>query len=236
MDGGREVLVAGQRGGEGAPGDGEDLQGSHDPAGVALADALGGQGVDGGHLLPQGAGPLGAGALLQACAHGRVGAGEVEGIGDGADVEARAADDEGAPPAGLDGGEVGAGVALVGGDGGLLGDVEDVDLVVGVAAALVEGELGGAHVHAPVELGGVGPDDLAAGGPIAEGVGEVEGELGLAGGRRADDGDARGRHGGPHSSGRSGPTVRSAWVQEARAVSRWRRSWSSVMPARRSVM
>ena len=52
--------------------------------------------------------------------------------------------------AGLDAGEVVAGVRLVGGDTGLVGDVEDVDLVVEVSTPLWDGQLRGADVHAAV--------------------------------------------------------------------------------------
>ena len=147
------------------------------------------------------------------------------------------------------------------------------------AAALGEGQFGGADVHAAVELGGVGIDHLGSpvsarspgpvdgGGPArapvpvngrspvdGEGLNEVEGELGLAAGRRADDGHAHrrgprgtgvavhadangaGAHGGaPHISGRRGPTRLRACVHEDRAVSRWSLSWVSVTPELRSV-
>ncbi|GAA2968038.1 hypothetical protein GCM10010483_09510 [Actinokineospora diospyrosa] len=81
-------------------------------------------------------------------------------------------------------------MALVGGDGGGLGHLEHVELVVGDAAALGGGDLGGADVHAPVQLQGVGVDDLAA-----EVFGEVVAEFGLAGRGGADDGDGT-RHAG----------------------------------------
>ena len=45
-------------------------------------------------------------------------------------------------------------------------------------------DLGGADVHAAVELHGVGVDDLAA-----EFQGELDGEVGLSGAGRPDDGD-----------------------------------------------
>lgn len=189
-----------------------------------------------------------------------------------------------APP-GLGGASVGAGADLVGGDAGLLAHGQDVDLVVGHAAALGEGQFGGADVHAAVELGGVGIDHLGSPAPArspepvdgeaparapdpvrapvpvngrspvdGEGLDEVEGELGLAAGRRADDGHAHrrgprgtdvavhadangaGAHGGaPHISGRRGPTRLRACVHEDRAVSRWSLSWVSVTPELRSV-
>ena len=58
--------------------------------------------------------------------------------------------------------------------------------MVGDAAPLRKRELGGADVHAPVELHRVGVDDLAV-----ESLGQVEAEVGLARGCGSDDGDDR---------------------------------------------
>ena len=146
--------------------------------------------------------------------------------------QARAADHQGPVAACLNGLQVGAGVDLVGGDIGVLAHTEDVDLMVGVPAPLGGRQLGGANVHAAVELGGVGVKNLgAAAARPAQGVGQVQGQVRLSGGGRADDGDA---HPGAHNSGRSGRIWAKAWVAEDRAVSRWRRNWESVAPARRS--
>jgi hypothetical protein len=84
-------------------------------------------------------------------------------------------------------------VPLVGRDGRRLGHVQHVEQVVGDAAAFRFGGLGGADVHAPVELHRVGVDDLAA-----ERAGQVHGQRGLAGGRRPDhrDRDGGAVHGG----------------------------------------
>ena len=65
--------------------------------------------------------------------------------------------------------------------------VERVEQVVRDAAALGGRQLGGADVHAAVDLHRVGVDDLAA-----EPLGEVEGQPGLARRGGADDGDDRG--------------------------------------------
>ena len=89
----------------------------------------------------------------------------------------------GTPRAG-DGLDVGGGGLLVARDGRGLGDVEHVELVVRDAAALGDGELGGADVHAAVQLHGVGVDDLAA-----EAFGDVQGQRRLAGAGRPDDRD-----------------------------------------------
>ena len=145
-------------------------------------------------------------------------------------------------------------MALVGGDTCILMHVQDVDLVMGVAAAAGGRHLGGADVHAAVELEGVGVEHLDADArrrtvlPPGEGVGEVERQLRLSGGRGTDDDHADGRRahrgilGTPetasirrlHSSGRRGRTRLSACVHEDRAVSRWRRNWVSVTPELRS--
>src|SRR5699024_9593688 len=67
---------------------------------------------------------------------------------------------------------------------GLVGDLEDVEEVVGHAPALLGWQLVRPDVHAAVELHGVGVDNLSP-----EALGEVEREVGLAGGGRPDDRD-----------------------------------------------
>src|SRR5690606_40477898 len=93
---------------------------------------------------------------LQAGAHLRVGAGEVEFVQGGAHVQAGAADQDGDAARGAEVVDDRAGHALVVGRVRGLGDVPDVEQVVGDAAPLVGGELGGTDVHAPVQLHGVG--------------------------------------------------------------------------------
>jgi hypothetical protein len=70
--------------------------------------------------------------------------------------------------------------------GGRLGDVEHVEEVVRHPPPLLGGQLGGADVHASVELHRVGVDHLAA-----ERLGESEGEIGLADGGGTDERDDR---------------------------------------------
>lgn len=60
-----------------------------------------------------------------------------------------------------DGSDVGPRGDLVARDAGLLGHVEDVELVVPDTPALGREQLGRAGVHAAVELHGVGVDDLS---------------------------------------------------------------------------
>ena len=74
------------------------------------------------------------------------------------------------------------------------------------AAALGERELGGADVHAAVELHGVGVDDLAA-----EALGQVEGEVGLAGRGRPDDARRSDGAGGAVRLGSPTEVVPSSW-------------------------
>ena len=70
-------------------------------------------------------------------------------------------------------------------------DVEHVELVVRDASTLGRRQLGGADVHAAVQLHRVGVDDLAA-----DPFGDVERQGALAGAGRPDDGDgADGDHG-----------------------------------------
>ena len=77
------------------------------------------------------------------------------------------------------------------------------------AAALGAGQLGGADVHAAVDLHRVGVDDLAA-----EPLGEVERQAGLAGRGRPDDGDDR-------RDGRLGHGAQSGSGESRRARPRW---------------
>ena len=119
---------------------------------------------------------------LEPRADGLVGAGELEAVEHGPGVERRPPDQHRGPAGRAQVGHHGPGPALELRDAGRLGDVEDVEEVVGDAAALGGRQLGGADVHAAVELHGVGVDDLPA-----QGLGEVERERRLAGRRGPDD-------------------------------------------------
>ena len=169
----------------------------------------------------QGAGTLGHRALFEVGAHQRIRRRDVEDVERGAHVQARTADDDGAPAAREDGGDVGARPLLEASDRRLVEDVERVDLVMRDAPTLVRRELGRPDVHAAVELGGVGVDDLAA-----ETLGEVERQVALARRRRADERDdleGRGRavHG-IHCGGCAGheaPGVAAACLRRVTATS-----------------
>ena len=88
------------------------------------------------------------------------------------DIEARAADEDRLVPAGTDAGQVQPGLPLVCRNAGLPANLQDVELMVGDPATLLDRELGRADVHAPIELHGIGIDDLAPE-PLGEGEGEV---------------------------------------------------------------
>jgi hypothetical protein len=132
----------------------------------------------------QGRGALAGELLLETIADRRVRSGEIQVLQGGADVQARAAGQDGHPAAGGDLVDRGAGQLLVVGHVGGLGHRPDVEQVVGDAAPGGLGFLGGADVHALVELHRVGVHDLAV-----EGAGQFDGEAGLAGGGRADHRD-----------------------------------------------
>ena len=116
----------------------------------------------------------------------RVAARELQVVEQGAQIEARAADHDRRNPAAREVAQRGASPSLVLGDVGILGHVESVQEVMAYARPVGRGGLGGADVHPAIELEGVGVDDL---GP--EPLGQLEGDLALARGGRAHDGDDR---------------------------------------------
>lgn len=175
--------------GDGLAGLAEDLQGPDGAALVVGVDPGRGRGV---HPLEfpaerrEAHGP-------ELVAEGGVGVGALEqSFQEGLDVEVGAADEDGGAATRLDVGDgpVGGGEPV--GDGEAAGGLGDVDHVVGDAAAVVRGGLGGADVHAPEDLDGVGGDDLGgAGVAAAEEEGDLNGEVGFAaGGGAGDDGEA----------------------------------------------
>src|SRR6478609_3314999 len=199
----RDELTRGHRRTERAAGELDDLEGPDHPSAVAGQDSGGSPWVESEQPRVHRVTTDHLGLGLEAPAHGGVGGRDLEPVEGGSDVEARPADEERPVASPADRGDVGAGCRLVAGDAGLLGHVEDVELVVGDAAPLGGGQLGRADVHAAVELHGVGVDDLTT-----EPRGEVEGQVGLARRRRPDDGDHRSgdrrravrRHDGPDAS------------------------------------
>ena len=109
-------------------------------------------------------------------------------FGQGAQVEAGSAGDDGQFAAAGNIAQGGAGLAAVfAGGEGLIG-IGDVDEVMRNAGALFGAGLGGAEVHAAIDGNGIATDDFAV-----EPLGEGERERGLAAAGRAeeDDGERR---------------------------------------------
>ena len=170
--------------GVGPTGDAHDLERADDPAPVG--------GQDGGRRP--------AGRLRQPGVHRRRAVRRQLGLELGADrgirtgedevvehrphVQRRAADEHRHDTAGQAVGDDVAGQGLELRHRGRLGDVEHVQQVVADTAAVGGRQLGGADVHAPVELHRVGVDHLAA-----EPLRERDRQPRLAGRRRPDDGD-----------------------------------------------
>ena len=125
--------------------------------------------------------------LLPARSHRRVGGREGPPVQHRLDVEHGAADDDRHRAARRDGLDVGYGSLLVARHGRGFGDVQNVEPVVRDAAPVGDRQLGGADVHAPVLLHGVGVDDLPA-----EAFGDLECEMRLAGAGGSDDRDRPG--------------------------------------------
>nr|BFF27322.1 hypothetical protein GCM10025732_52870 [Glycomyces mayteni] len=123
-------LGLGERGGEGA-GELHDFEGAHDAAPVRGEDRLRGLGVAGPEALPECGGAVAVEVGFEAGADRGVGAGEVHLVERGLHVQAGAADEDRPVAAGADLADRPAGEALVGGHVGGLGDVEDVEHVVG---------------------------------------------------------------------------------------------------------
>ena len=188
LDRGAASVVAGHRGAEGAAGQFDDLKGADDAAAVAWQDVFCRHRVPGPQELMERAGALLGEFGLQTLADHLVRAGEVEFAERRPDVEAGAADKDRNLAAVFyvtdhDGGEV-----LVLRDARGLGNVPDVKQMVRDTPPLRLRELGGADVHAFVKLHGIGVDDLAA-----EFQCQVNRQVGLARGGRANDGDQHGR-------------------------------------------
>ena len=80
----------------------------------------------------------------------------------------------------------GTGGALIGGDAGGLAHIKNVELMMNDAAALGRRQFCGADVHAPVQLAGIGVDDLAA-----QSASQLQREIRLAGACGSDDDDQR---------------------------------------------
>ena len=162
----------------------DHLERPYQPAAVRRQDSPGRIGVHLGQSRVERRRAVRGQLGLQPGPQGRVGAGEVELVDDGADVQAGPADEQRHPAAGEHVVDRGPGQPLVLGDAGPLGHVPHVEHVVRYATPLGRRRLRGADVHAPVELHGVGVDDLGA-----ETPGQLDGERGLAGRGGTDERD-----------------------------------------------
>lgn len=139
--------------------------------------------------------------FLQAGADLGVGAGELHDVQGAADVEAGSADEDGSAALGEQFVDLQAGQPLVVGDVRGVGDVPDVEEVVRDTAALLGRQFGGADVHPPVQLHGVGVDDLAV-----EMAGQGDAQVGLScRGGTYDGDDPRGGGCFPHRPSLAAP-------------------------------
>ena len=180
--------------GQGLSGGQKHLQGPDDPLFVVGVDAPGGVGVHLGQLGVQGGQALlsGAGLELGPKAAVRLEGGELPARHEMVDVKPRPPGDDGQLSPGQDAVHNGHGVRHVPGHGVVLLRLRHVDHVVGDAPLLRPGGLGGADVHAAVDLHGVGGHHLPA-----EAEGQLRGQGGLARGGGAADHQDVGFHGRP---------------------------------------
>lgn len=182
-------------GADGFAGEVEDFEGADGAAFVIGVDALGGVGVDAFEFFAECREAFGA-ELISECV---IGAGAFEeAVEEGFDVEVGAADDDGGFVAGLNIGDGALRFAepVMDCEGGGIARVAEVEEMVGDALAFGDGRLGGADVHAFIDLKGVGGDEFGGLTLRGEGVGKFDGEGGLAtGGGAGDDGDEGERSG-----------------------------------------
>jgi len=170
--GGRGVQDLGERGARSEA----DLNGADEFGNVVGVDAGGGGGIEALEQAMEPCFAVACEAALEAGAEiGLAGGAGKEAFGEGAEVEASSARDDGEAAAGDDFRESGTGgTAVCAGGEGLIG-VADVDEVVGQAGLLGWSGLGGAEVHAAVDGYRVATDDFAV-----ESLTEGEGEGGFA--------------------------------------------------------
>ncbi len=166
---GSDELTRGHRGTERTAGELDDLEGPDDASPVAGQDRVAARRSRVSSLACIASAPTTSASASSPRAHDRVGGRDLEPVEGGADVESRAAHEDRPVATVTDAGDLGARRRLVARDARLLGHVQHVELVVGDAAPLGDGQLRRADVHASVELHGVGVDDLSG-----EPFGEVE--------------------------------------------------------------
>src|SRR5450631_3720244 len=183
-DGGQQVLPGRQGGREGPPGELDDLEGPYDAPLVPRLNRLRCNRIRPVQARMHGRGSLHRELTLQPGTNRRVGRRDVEAVENCADVQARTAHHDWPVPAGADACDVQACFSLVCRNAGFLLDVQDIELMVGDPPARFEGHLGGADVHAPIELQGVGVHDLAT-----QSLGKGKSEIRLAARCRPHDRD-----------------------------------------------
>ncbi len=173
----------------------------------------------------QGAGAAQRELLLQPGAHLGVGAGKLHDVQGAADIQAGSADEDGRTALGEQSVDLPAGQPLVLGDVGGVGDVPDVEEVVRDTATFPGRQFGGADVHPPVQLHGVGVDDFAV-----EMAGQGDAQVGLSCRGGTDDGDDP-RCGGcfPHRHSLANPT---ACTRSSYVTGWWRGRCPGEVPAR----
>lgn len=183
--GGRRRFPLILKGADGPAGELEDFEGADDAFLVVGVDASGGLGIGLGEAAMEGGQTNGGDLGPETLANGGVGAGAFEeAVEQGLDIHGGAADgDDGfAATLNIGGGLMGEVEELIDAEG--LRGLDDVDQMAGDLPSLLERRLGGADVHAAVNLHGIDADDLAG-----EGTGQLEGEGSLARGGDAEDQD-----------------------------------------------
>jgi len=145
----------------------------------AQVGAVGGQGVARQAAL----GPFG----FELAPQRRVGLRQLgQAVEQGLEVEHGATCEDGQAAPGMNGLDQVQGRLAEGGGGPGLAGFEDVDEMMGNAAPFLGRGLGGADVHAAIDQGGIDADDLTT-----EPFGQTHGQLRLAGGRGAEQGQDR---------------------------------------------
>ena len=163
--------ASGHVGGEAAAGEAHDLQGTNQPpiivdrsCGFRVCFAQLPAHFVRARLLPQC-------GDLRACLG--VGRREFDDVDDGSDIQPRTAGQDRGGPAAPNVCNNCPRLLLIVGHRGLLRDVQHVEHMVGYPLLLGPGDFGGADVHPPVELHGIGTDDLSRLSRTTEPMGDI---------------------------------------------------------------
>jgi hypothetical protein len=195
VHGGVGGIPLGLEGGDGCAGEAEDFQRANDAAEVIGMNASGGGGIDGGKFSVKGGGTLlfGAGGQFRTKGFVRTGSFE-QAIDECAEIEDGAANDNQSSAFKLGFFQLRAGVGDEAGGGVDVPGIGDIKHEVGGVGPGLGCGLGGADVHAAVNLHGIGGHNGQRGPGAAvfsftEAVGERFGEVAFAGGGAAEDDD-----------------------------------------------